>query len=81
MHRRGVAEVTIGVAVSAYGLVSLAARLPAGALYRTNRAWSLIAGGCLVSSASFAAMTQTANPALLTMCVALDEACQALKPV
>lgn len=74
MHRRGVAEVTIGVAVSAYGLVSLAARLPAGALYRTNRAWSLIAGGCLVSSASFAAMTQTANPALLTMCVALDGA-------
>jgi MFS family permease len=74
MHRRGVPEVTIGVAVSAYGLVSLAARLPAGALYRTHRAWSLIAAGCVLSSASFAAMTQTGNPALLTLFVALDGA-------
>jgi MFS family permease len=74
MHGRGVAEVTIGAAVSAYGLVSLAARLPAGALYRGHRAWSLIAAGCLLSSASFAAMTQTGNPALLTLFVALDGA-------
>ena len=74
MHRRGVAEVTIGIAVSAYGLVSLAARLPAGALYRSHRAWGLIASGCLLSSLSFAAMTQTANPTLLTLCVALDGA-------
>jgi MFS family permease len=74
MHRRGIADVTIGVAVSAYGLVSLAARLPAGAVYRTHRAWSLIAAGCLISSLSFAAMTQTGNPLLLTLFVALDGA-------
>src|ERR671932_607036 len=74
MHGRGVAEVTIGAAVSAYGLVSLAARLPAGAVYRTHRAWSLIALGCVLSSLSFAAITQTANPVLLTFLVALDGA-------
>jgi MFS family permease len=74
MHSRHVSPVVIGAAISAYGLVSLAARLPAGAIYRSHRAWSLIAGGCILSSLAFALITRTANPALLTAFVALDGA-------
>jgi MFS family permease len=64
----------IGAAVSVYGLVSLATRLPAGAVYRSHRAWWLIAGGCALSSLAFALITQTSDPVLLTACVGLDGA-------
>ncbi len=74
MHSNHVSEVMIGVALSVYGLVSLAARLPAGAVYRSHRAAWLIAGGCVVSSLAFALLSQTSNPALLTAFVALDGA-------
>jgi MFS family permease len=74
MHGRHVSPVVIGAAISAYGLVSLAVRLPAGAIYRSHRAWPLIAGGCALSSLAFALITQTANPVLLTAFVALDGA-------
>ena len=74
MHSRHVPEVVIGVAVSVYGLVSLGSRLPAGAVYRSHRAWWLIAGGCLLSSLAFALITRTSDPALLTAFVALDGA-------
>ena len=43
MHGRHLSSVLIGVAVSAYGLASLVVRLPAGAFYRSHRAWTLIA--------------------------------------
>ncbi|HEV8686375.1 MAG TPA: MFS transporter [Gaiellaceae bacterium] len=74
MHSRGISTVVIGAAISAYGLVSLAARIPSGAVYRSHRAWSLIAGGCILSSLAFALITRTANPVLLTAFVALDGA-------
>jgi MFS family permease len=74
MHERHSSPVVIGSAVSAYGLVSLLVRLPAGAVYRSHRAWSLIAGGTALSSAAFALLTLTSNPALLTAFVALDGA-------
>ena len=48
MQDRHVSAVVIGSAVSAYGLVSLVARLPAGAVYRSQRAWWLIAGGTVL---------------------------------
>jgi MFS family permease len=74
MHGHGISPVTIGGAVSAYGLVSLGTRIPAGALYRSRRAWLLIATGCTLSSLAFALLTRTADPTLLTVCVALDGA-------
>jgi len=74
MQDRHVSPVVIGVAVSAYGLVSLVARLPAGAVYRSQRAWWLIAAGTVVSSVSFALLTRTSSPALLVLCVALEGA-------
>lgn len=74
MHERHISPLVIGGAVSAYGLVSLLLRIPAGAVYRTHRAWILIAGGTALSSVSFALLTLTAHPALLTVLVALDGA-------
>jgi MFS family permease len=74
MQDRHISPVVIGTAVSAYGLVSLFVRLPAGALYRTHRAWSLIAGGSALSSAAFALLTLTSDPFLLTVLIALDGA-------
>ena len=74
MHGRHVPEVAIGAAISIYGVVSLVSRIPAGAIYRSHRAWWLIAAGCLVSSLAFAGITRTAHPALLTFFVALDGA-------
>jgi len=74
MQEQNVSPVVIGSAVSAYGLVSLLARLPAGALYRSHRAWWLIAGGTVLSSVAFALLTQTSSPALLVLFVALDGA-------
>jgi MFS family permease len=72
MKSQHVAEVMIGVAVSIYGLTSLASRLPAGAVYRTHRAWPLIAFGCALSSLSFVLISQTSNTALLATWIALD---------
>jgi len=72
MKSQHVAELLIGAAVSIYGLTSLAARLPAGALYRTHRAWSLIAFGCALSSLSFVLISQTSNAALLAAWISLD---------
>jgi MFS family permease len=74
MHERNISPVVIGGAVSAYGLVSLFLRIPAGAVYRSQRAWMLIAGGTILSSLSFALLTLTADPVLLTALIALDGA-------
>jgi MFS family permease len=72
MKSQGIAEVMIGAAVSIYGLTSLAARLPAGALYRSGRAWPLIAFGCALSSISFALISVTSNAVLLAIWIGLD---------
>lgn len=72
MHARGMSELLIGAAVSVYGIASLGARLPAGLVYRSNRAWVLIASGCVLCSLSFALITQTGHPALLAFFVGLD---------
>ena len=72
MKSQHVAELLIGAAVSIYGLTSLAVRLPAGAVYRTHRAWSLIALGCALSSLSFVLISQTSNAALLAAWISLD---------
>ena len=72
MKSQHVAEVLIGTAVSIYGITSLFSRIPAGALYRSHRAWPLVAFGCLLSSVSFVLISQTSNAALLAAWVALD---------
>src|SRR5919201_6170110 len=72
MKSQHVAEVMIGAAVSIYGVTSLVSRIPAGALYRTHRAWSLVAVGALISSVSFVLISQTSNAAVLAVWVALD---------
>ncbi len=72
MKSQHVAAVMIGAAVSIYGITSLAARLPAGALYRSRRAWPLIALGCVLSSISFVLISQTSNAALLATWIGLD---------
>jgi len=72
MHERHISPVVIGTAVSAYGVVSLLVRLPAGAIYRSHRAWMLIAGGTTLSSVAFALLTLTSSPVLLTALVALE---------
>ena len=74
MHSRHIAAVAVGGAISVYGVVSLAARIPAGLLYRSRHAWTLIAAGCLLSSIAFALITRTANPALMTVLIGLDGA-------
>jgi len=74
MHDRHISAVVIGTAVSAYGLVSLFVRLPAGAVYRSHRAWLLIAGGTALSSLAFALVTVTGDPLVLTALIALDGA-------
>lgn len=74
MHQGHISTAVIGVAVSVYGVVSLLVRLPAGALYRSDRAWSLIAGGAVLSSAAFALLTLTRQPTLLIALVGLDGA-------
>ncbi|MFL5918604.1 MAG: MFS transporter [Gaiellaceae bacterium] len=72
MKTQHVDEVLIGTAVSLYGITSLLSRIPAGALYRSHRAWTLVAAGCALSSLSFVLISQTSNAALLALWVALD---------
>lgn len=74
MHAQHVSSIAIGGALSAYGLVSLGTRIPAGALYRSRRAWLLIAAGCSLSSLAFALVSRTGDSTLLTMFVSLDGA-------
>lgn len=74
MDSRAVPAVLIGTAVSVYGLVSLAVRVPAGTIYRSSRAWSLIAFGCVLASLAFALISRTSSPPLLVAFVALDGA-------
>jgi MFS family permease len=74
MHSQHLSTVLIGTVFSAYGVVSLAVRIPAGAVYRSHRAWPLIAGGTVLSSVAFAGVTQTSSPVVLTLLVSLDGA-------
>jgi MFS family permease len=74
MHENGLSEVLIGVVFSVYGIVALASRIPAGALYRPRRSWALVMGGTALSSLAFAAVSQTTNPVLLSILVGLDGA-------
>jgi MFS family permease len=72
MNERGVDEVFIGAAISFYGLMSLLARVPAGAAYRTERASALIAGGCFLCAVAFALVPLTGDPALLGVLIGLN---------
>lgn len=72
MHGRGVEEILIGAAISIYGVMSLLARVPAGALYRTHRASLLIAAGCVLCAIGFALVPMTANPIVLAALIGLD---------
>ena len=74
LDERHLSEIAIGTALAAYGVVSLLTRIPVGAVYRSHRAWPLIAFGCVLSSLSFAGLTQTDDPLALTLLVALDGA-------
>jgi MFS family permease len=72
MDSRGVDEVLIGAAISIYGVMSLLARVPAGALYRTQRASLLIAFGCVLCAGAFALVPLTASPAVLAALIGLN---------
>lgn len=74
LHGRGHSPVVVGTAVSAYGLVSLLARIPTGALYRSHRSRRLIAFGTTVSSLAFFLLSRTSSPWLAIGLVALDGA-------
>jgi predicted MFS family arabinose efflux permease len=72
LHERGFQAGVIGIVLAAYGIASLATRVPAGLLYRSHRGPRLVAGGCVMSAAAFAAIPLTANPFALGSLVALD---------
>ncbi|HEX7298516.1 MAG TPA: MFS transporter [Solirubrobacteraceae bacterium] len=72
LQTRGFDAGVIGVVLSAYGIASLATRVPAGLLYRSHRGPWLVAGGCLMSAAAFAAIPLTASPPAIIGLVALD---------
>src|SRR5262245_56247410 len=74
MHESGLSEVLIGFVFTVYGIVALASRIPAGALYRPQHSWALIMGGTALSSVAFAAVSQTTDPLLLSLLVGLDGA-------
>lgn len=65
-------EGVIGAVLAAYGIASLAARVPGGMLYRSHRGPWLVAGGCLLSAVGFACIPLTSNPLLVCVLIALD---------
>jgi MFS family permease len=72
LESRGLGAGLIGTVVSVYGIASLATRLPAGIVYRTNRGALLVAGGCAMSALAFASIPLTGNPLLLGGLIGLD---------
>jgi hypothetical protein len=54
MHEHGLSAVLIGSVFSVYGVVALALRIPAAAVYRPRRAWMLVALGTVLSAVAFA---------------------------
>ena len=72
LHGRGFDAAAIGAIVAAYGIASLATRVPAALLYRSHRGPWLVAGGCVLSAVAFACIPLTAMPAAVAGLVALD---------
>ena len=72
MHERDVSPALIGAAISIYGLMSLLARVPAGALYRSDRGSTLIVTGCVLCAVGFALVPTTSNPVVLAGLIGLD---------
>jgi MFS family permease len=72
LHEHGFAEGLIGVVLAAYGIASLATRVPAALLYRSHRGPWLVAGGCAMSALAFACIPLTASPVAVAGLVALD---------
>jgi MFS family permease len=72
LEERGLGAGLIGTVVSVYGVASLLTRLPAGALYRTERGVLLVAGGCIMSSLAFALIPLSGDPLVLSALIGLD---------
>jgi MFS family permease len=72
LHGHGHSAATIGAALTIYGIAALAARVPAGLLYRSHRGPWLVAAGCLMSAVSFAGIPLTGNAAAVSALLALD---------
>jgi predicted MFS family arabinose efflux permease len=72
LHLRGFDAGVIGVVLAAYGIASLATRVPAALLYRSHRGPWLVAGGCVLSAVAFASIPLTGMPAPVAGLVALD---------
>jgi MFS family permease len=72
LETRGLAEATIGVVLSSYGIASLVTRVPAGLAYSARRAGRLVTVGCLVSALAFLMLPLASNALVLTALVALD---------
>lgn len=72
LHERGFEAGLIGVVLAAYGIASLATRVPAALLYRSHRGPWLVAGGCAMSALAFACIPLTASPIAVAGLVALD---------
>jgi predicted MFS family arabinose efflux permease len=72
LEARGLAEATIGVVMSAYGVASLVTRLPAGLAYSARRAGRLVTAGCLLSAVAFLLLPFASHAIVLTALVGLD---------
>jgi predicted MFS family arabinose efflux permease len=72
LHLRGFEAAVIGIVLAAYGIASLATRVPAALLYRSRRGPWLVAGGCVLSALAFACIPLTSSPVAVAGLVALD---------
>ena len=72
LDSRGAQAGVIGLVLSAYGVASFMSRIPAGAIYRSNRGPWLVAAGCLVMAGAFLLIPTSGNPLIVGGLVALD---------
>jgi MFS family permease len=72
LHAQGLQAGVIGAVLAAYGIASLATRVPAGLLYRSHRGPWLVAAGCVMSAGAFATLPLATHPAALAALVAVD---------
>jgi predicted MFS family arabinose efflux permease len=72
LHLLGIDAAVIGAVLAAYGVASLATRVPAALLYRSHRGPWLVAGGCVLSALAFACIPLTSTPVAVAGLVALD---------
>ena len=71
-RRAHLTSAEVGVAIGAYGVASLAARLPAGLMYSAARGTAFLLAGGILSAAAFAAVPFAHDVYSLTLLMALN---------